>query len=589
MKTSRNARLLTILSFAIAGLVLLALTVLPAKPGTARSGGVPVLQTTPSPLLDSEVIVVRAYYDDYQMVHDLSTWTEPWEVYSDLGFVVLGVNRADLDLLQVLGFRVEIDEEATRALAEPRPIGPQIGYGGYPTIPGYACYRTVEGTYMTAEDLAAAFPTLAKWVDVGDSWEKTQPGGAPGFDMMVLVLTNQQVPGPKPALFVTSSIHAREYTPAELMTRFAETLLTGFGSDPDATWILDHHEIHLMLHANPDGRKWAETGFMWRKNTDNDFCTNSNLRGADLNRNFSFQWGCCNGSSGSQCSEVYRGSGPASEPETQAVQEYLRAIFPDQRADHPSEPAPADATGIYLDIHSYGKLILWPWGYTANPAPNATGLQTLGRKFAFFNGYTPTQAVDLYITDGTTDDFGYGDLGVASYTFEIGTAFFQSCAYFDNTLIPDNMPALLYAAKTVRTPYLTPAGPDALDLSLSAATVSAGTPITLTATLNDMRYNNSEGTEPVQAIAAAEYSIDVPYWDTAPVAYPMDPADGNFNTAVEDAAAVLDTTGLSPGRHIVYVRGQDAAGNWGAVSAIFLWIEPPGGEIEIYLPVVVRD
>jgi hypothetical protein len=582
-------RRLTLSLVALAGLAILAYAILSAVPGAARSGSVPVFQTTPSPLLNSDIIVVRAYFDDYQMVHDLSTWTEPWEVYSDLGFVVLGVNRADLDLLQVLGFRVEIDEEATRLLAEPRPIGPQIGYGGYPTIPGFACYRTVEGTFMTAEDLVAAYPTLSAWVDAGDSWEMETAGGAAGFDMMVLVLTNQAIPGPKPALFVTSSIHAREYAPAELMTRFAESLLTDYGSDPDATWILDHHEIHLMLHANPDGRKWAETGMLWRKNTDNDYCTNSSLRGADLNRNFSFQWGCCGGSSANQCSEVYRGSAAASEPETQAVQEYLRDLFPDQRGPGLNDPAPADATGVYLDIHSYGDLVLWPWGFTFTQAPNGSALQTLGRKFAFFNGYTPFQATNLYITDGTTDDFGYGDLGVAAYTFEIGTSFFQSCTYFNNTLIPDNMPALLYAAKTVRTPYLTAAGPDALDLSLSSATLSAGTPVTLTATLNDMRFNNSEGSEPVQDIAAAEVYIDVPYWGTSPAAYPLAPEDGNFDTAVEDATAVLDTTGLAAGRHTLFVRGQDANGNWGAVSAIFLWIEPPELEVEIFLPVVIRE
>jgi hypothetical protein len=35
--------------------------------------------------------------------------------------------------------------------------------------------------------------------------------------------------------------------------------------DPNITWLLDHHEIHLLLHANPDGRKQAESGKYWRK------------------------------------------------------------------------------------------------------------------------------------------------------------------------------------------------------------------------------------------------------------------------------------------------------------------------------------
>jgi len=37
--------------------------------------------------------------------------------------------------------------------------------------------------------------------------------------------------------------------------------------------------------------------------------------------------------------------------------------------------------------------------------------------------------------------------------------------------------------------------------------------------------------------------------------------------------ASIDTTGLSAGRHILYVRGKDANNNWGAVSAVFLTIE----------------
>ena len=121
----------------------------------------------------------------------------------------------------------------------------------------------------SAEELAqldrivADHPDLATWTDVGDSWEKTDDP-ANGWDMMVLKLTRSAVPGPKPALFLSCAIHAREYTTAELCTRFAEELVAGYGSDADATWILDHHEVHLLLVTNPDGRKQAETGLSWR-------------------------------------------------------------------------------------------------------------------------------------------------------------------------------------------------------------------------------------------------------------------------------------------------------------------------------------
>ena len=515
--------------------------------------------------------VVRVSFTDRATVDQIAAWTEPWEVNYSKGYLIITVNQAQYNSLLAEGYQVEVDNTLTTELYRPRaPLPGQVD-----GIPGYPCYRTVEETFQTAQDIVTNHPTLASIIDAGDSWEKVTPGGNAGYDMLVLRLTNSAIAGPKPILFITSSIHAREYTPAELATRFAEYLINNYGSDADATWLLDYHEVHLMLHANPDGRKQAETGLSWRKNTNENYCgVTSTSRGADLNRNFEFQWGCCGGSSGSQCSDTYRGPSPASEPEVQAIQAYNRAIFPDQRGPNLTDPAPVDATGVYMDIHSYSELVLWPWGFTSTPAPNATALTTLGRKFAYFNGYTPEQAIGLYPTDGTTDDFVYGDLGVPGYTFELGTDFFQDCSTFENSILPDNMPSLVYAAKVARTPYMTPAGPDALNLAFDNAAVPPGTLVNLTATLNDTRYNNSNGSEPTQNIAAGEYYIDTPPW-AAGTPGTMNPADGSFNSSVEGATASLDTTGLPSGKHIVFVRGQDAAGNWGAVSAAFLYIIDP--------------
>ncbi len=516
--------------------------------------------------------VVRAYYTDRTMLDSLATWTEPWEVNRQEGYIVLDVDRAGYQWLLDAGFRVEVDPRLTAELTRPREPLPGQTEG----IPGYPCYRTVEETFDTAQALAAAHPTLATWTDIGDSWEKVNNPAA-GYDMMVLRLTNSAVPGPKPKLFIMAAIHAREYTTAELITRFAEYLVENYDLDPDVTWLLDYHEIHLLLQSNPDGRKKAEAGQLWRKNTHPyGSCAPSSI-GVDLNRNYPFQWGCCGGSSGNPCAETYRGPSAASEPETQAVVNYVQAQFPDQRGPGLGDPAPADAMGVFMDIHSYSQLVLWPWGFTSSPAPNGTALQTLGRKFAYFNGYTPEQAYGLYVTDGTTDDFAYGDLGLAAYTFELGTAFFQDCGTFENTILPDNLPALIYAAKVSRTPYMTPAGPDALNVTALPGGVVAGQPVQLTATINDTRYNNSNGTEPTQNIATAEYYLDVPPWitTTPPVPLPMAAADGNFDEKVEEVVATVDTTGLSAGRHILFVRGQDVNGNWGAVSATFLYLLDP--------------
>ncbi len=107
-------------------------------------------------------------------------------------------------------------------------------------------------------------------------------------------------------------------------------------------------------------------------------------------------------------------------------------------------------------------------------------------------------------------------MGLAAFTYELGTVFFEDCDYFEATLVPDNMPSLMYALKVARTPYITPAGPDSVNLSLdSGATppgVLLGSTMVLTASIDDSRYNNSNGTEPTQNIVAAEYYLDSPPW-----------------------------------------------------------------------------
>ena len=80
----------------------------------------------------------------------------------------------------------------------------------------------------------------------------------------------------------------------------------------------------------------------------------------------------------------------------------------------------------------------------------------------------------------------------------------------------------------------------------------------------------------MQAIAAAEYSIDAPPWQ-AGATQPMSAADGSFNQSSEGVTAAIDTRGLGQGRHILFVRGRDSAGNWGPPSAAFFYLLTPSG------------
>ncbi|PTA67864.1 M14 family zinc carboxypeptidase [Deinococcus arcticus] len=506
---------------------------------------------------------------DFQTERD---WIDIVKTFEPLGgsaeekFVLLDVGQADFERLRVTGltrgWTIRIDPAETA-----RHSGSLKQNLGSLSISGYPCYRTVEETYTSAQSIVTQYPNLATWTSIGDSWLKTKGRG--GYSMNVLKLTNRSIAGTKPRLLITASIHAREYTPAELSTRFAEYLVSNYGKDADVTWMLDSQEVWLVLQSNPDGRKKAEAGASWRKNVnDTQRCSNG-LFGADLNRNFNYAWGT-GGSSTDPCNETYRGVGAASEPETQNLQNLMKAAFADNRGPARSDAAPATTPGVYVDIHSYSQLVLWPWGDTTTPTANATALQSLGRKLAYFNGYKPEQAVGLYPTSGTTDDFAYGELGVASYTFELGTAFFEPCSTFTGTTLPKNQAALLYALRVARAPYQLGSGPDSVSVT-APASVATGASFTLSASADNTRFNTSNGTEPARTVAGAEYFIDTPPW-AGGTARAMTAADGSFNAGRESVQATVSTSGLSAGRHTIYVRARNASGTYGPVSALFVTV-----------------
>jgi hypothetical protein len=88
--------------------------------------------------------------------------------------------------------------------------------------------------------------------------------------------------------------------------------------------------------------------------------------------------------------------------------------------------------------------------------------------------------------------------------------------------------------------------------------------------VDDTRYNNSNGVEPVQAIAAAEVYKDTPPWSPGATPVALAAVDGSFDETVEAVTGTISTVGWQPGKHTLFVRGRDAANNWGPVSAVFI-------------------
>lgn len=555
----------------------------------------------------AEEWVVEARYPDHAALARAAARFQHVIVDDKRSVLRVETDDAGMRKLRDEGLDVTIDVVASAKLQSMQAQFEQASRSGsnVDSIPGFQCYRTVEETYQTMDELAANHSAIATIDVLGPSWKKTQ-NPAQGYEMRALRITNlttAPADPERPRMVVFSSIHAREYAPAELNTRFAEWLIGGYGSDPEATWLVDHNDFRLILQANPDGRKQAEQQILWRKNADGisgncdgNPAVDADGDGIDLNRNFPFHWNIVpgdGGSSGDVCDETFRGPLKASEPETQNLFGYVAGtcsaagqctggVFTDRRAGPMNPPtaggdggaaAPDDTSGMFFDIHSAAELVLWPWGDTPNAAPNRDGLRRLGRRLAWFNSYTPEQSDTLYPTDGATDDTMYGLLGVPSFTIETDGTFFQDCSSFESFTAPKNIEALRYAARALHAPYKLPAGPDTIDVQITPDLIAAGQPIFVTANLDGSRYNLSEGSEPVHAIAAASAYLDTLPWDGA--AQPLTATDGAFDSPIETASGWLGSLDLNPGRHVVYVQGVDSAGNAGTPNAAFVDIIAP--------------
>lgn len=530
-------------------------------------------QALPAPDL---VQVVRVETRDTEIIQLLAVDQGHLIIDRDKGLVVFDADSSTRDKLRGMGLNWTVDQEATRAL-----LSAAAAFGDQTkSIPGFSCYRTVAETKSRLTALVGEYPAFAQVLDIGDTWEKSTGQASGGEDLLVLKLSNSAVSGDKPKVFVMSSVHAREYTPAELMLRFAEMLLANKDADPDIAWMLDHQEFHFLVHANPDGRKQAETGLSWRKNTNTGYCSPaSNNRGADLNRNWPFKWGSIpndGGSSSAACDGTYRGPMAGSEPETQATVSYVRALFGDHRGSGDTDPADIDTPGLFFDLHSFSQLVLWPWGWTSNAAPNSVPLEALGRRFAKLNDYAPQPIVELYPTDGTTADTVYGELGVASYSFELGTAFFQDCALFENAVLPDNLAALKLAGRAARAPYRVAQGPDVDAVRVVPDIALPGETITVFARADDTLFSNANGGSlTAQTVSSAQAWIGTPPWMPGATANPASAVDGSFDTPIESVQAPISTSGLAVGRHLAWIQARDASNADGPWSAGFVTIADP--------------
>ncbi len=559
------------------------------KADAARSSGVGS-GVTPQ----NKVLVLKVYFRNNAERDSLATELSAEEVSTKDGYLTVW---ADNDLYASLlrrGLRIEIDDKTTYEANHPNVL---FGHHSSPTTFDGG-YRTVEEMQAFLDQYVANYPGLAVKVDVGNSWCKdhpgscTQPNANNGYDMWAMHITNQSIAGPKPVFWYDTGIHSREIATPEIAMRYIAWLLDGYAANPDAHWLVDWNDIWVMPMLNPDGHHIVEAGgsspFSQRKNANNtNGCTSyppsSSVQfGTDNNRNYPFKWNCCGGSSTAPCDQTYHGPSAASDPETQYVTAQIRNLIPDQRGPNDGDAAPITATGVIQGMHSNASLNLYPWGWTTAAPPNGPDLANMGAHLSATNaapagnGYQSCQPPNcLYAVDGDSADWGYGELGAPAFTTEIeGSSFYPTYSTIDSTIWPRNQGPLIYQAKIARSPYLTTRGPDANSVAASPMTVTQGTPSSLTGNINYAWTANSYA----QNVADAEYYIDTPPW-AGGIPQAM---SGSFSSQTVAVSASIDTTGLVPGRHVIFVRGRgvnDYSGlhSWGEFTAAFLDVLPPAG------------
>jgi carboxypeptidase T len=276
---------------------------------------------------------------------------------------------------------------------------------------GFEGYHTYAEVGAAAAAVEAAHPDIAKRFSIGQSYQ--------GRELWAMKISDHVATDEaEPEVLFDGGTHSDEHMGVEMTLKIMQWLVDGYGSDARITRIVQTREIWLVFSVNPDGATYdIKDGkfHFWRKNRQPT--PGSSYIGTDLNRNFGYKWGGGGKTSTNPQAITYRGPSAFSAPETRRMRDFLvsRVVGGVQQIR------------THITFHEYGRLVMWPYGYTYTNVPSDmtsddhTALVAIGKKMAASNGYKPEQASDLYITSGTTRDFAYGTYRIFSYTFELST------------------------------------------------------------------------------------------------------------------------------------------------------------------------
>lgn len=339
---------------------------------------------------DHELVQVFVADDD-ALARLLATGVDPWSDHPSPGWLTVRVPPskraavwADSWPLKVVAHDLgqQVDDEADRLAARP-----DVAAGG----DFFTDFRTLDEIDAWIDALAAAHPELVTIEQVSTSIE--------GRSIRAMRITAAGSDD-RPALLVTAGQHAREWISVSSALWLADTFVT-HADEPEYAAALAAGQLVIAPVVNPDGYvyTWTAERF-WRKNRRDGI-------GVDTNRNWAHGWGG-EGASGNPSDENYRGAAAFSEPETAGLSSWI--------GEHGELVS-------HVDLHSFGQLVLYPWGDVANLAPDDDVLSSTADAIVDAMSdavqYYALQGVQLYPAAGNAIDWTYGDAGLMAYTFEL--------------------------------------------------------------------------------------------------------------------------------------------------------------------------
>lgn len=242
-------------------------------------------------------------------------------------------------------------------------------------------------------EIHAQHPDITELKSIGKSFE--------GRDIWAIKISdNVREDELEPAILVNGMHHAREVMTPEITTDMVSYLASNYGKLADVTRWVNDTEIWVVPMFNVDGnnKMWSEDS-MWRKNTRDGF-------GVDLNRNYPYGWNSCRGSSASTGAQDYRGTAPASEPETQAMMNLVGSIKP----------------VFDISYHSYSEIVIYPYGCRPNRTPTEEAVEAIGAEIGKKLDYKPGTAWELlYNADGGDIDWMYTAHQVIPFVIEVNS------------------------------------------------------------------------------------------------------------------------------------------------------------------------